>query len=545
MDIRKNDILEAEVLSLSSEGNGICKIKDFVVFVPNAIPGDKLLIKILKVKKNYAFSKIEKILKPSSNRIKPDCDSFPKCGGCTFRNLKYESELLFKERKVKDSLEKIGGIKDLKIEKIIPSEKIDGYRNKAQLPISIDKSGNYIVGFYAKHTHRVVDCKDCKLQPEVFRKSIEAFLAWANKTKPSVYDERLHSGLLRHLYLRIAEKTDEVMFSLVINGDDIEDSELLINTVRRTVPQVKSIILNINKADTNVVLGKENKVMWGKGCLTDELCGLKFNISPNSFYQVNRSQTEKLYSLVKEYADLSGSETVLDLYCGTGTIGLTMAKKCKKLIGVEIVEQAIENAKNNAKMNNIKNASFVCMDAKLAFEELKKRGNKIDVVVIDPPRKGCDENVVNLISHFKVPKVIYVSCDPATLARDLKLFAERSYKIKNIGSVDMFSRTAHVETVILLSRKAPDAEIKVRLDMSELDITSAESKATYKEIQEYVKNKYDLHVTNLYIAQVKREFGIIERENYNTGEGKAKVPQVTAEKREAIIDALKYFQMIE
>ena len=366
--------------------------------------------------------------------------------------MKYESELLFKERKVKDALEKIGGMKDLKIEKIIPSEKIDGYRNKAQLPISIDKSGNYIVGFYAKHTHRVVDCKDCKLQPEVFRKSIEAFLAWANKTKPSVYDERLHSGLLRHLYLRIAEKTGEVMFSLVINGDGIEDSELLINTVRRTVPQVKGIILNINKADTNVVLGKENKVIWGKECLTDELCGLKFNISPNSFYQVNRSQTEKLYSLVKEYADLSGIETVLDLYCGTGTIGLTMAKKCKKLIGVEIVEQAVENAKNNAKMNNIKNASFVCMDAKLAFEELKKRGNKIDVVVIDPPRKGCDENVINLISHFKVPKVIYVSCDPATLARDLKLFAERSYKIKNISPVDMFPRTAHVETVVLLSK---------------------------------------------------------------------------------------------
>ncbi len=452
MVIRKNDVLEAEVLSLSSEGNGICKIKDFAVFVPNAIPGDKLLIKILKVKKNYAFSKIEKILKPSSNRIKPDCDSFPKCGGCTFRNLKYESELLFKERKVKDALEKIGGMKDLKIEKIIPSEKIDGYRNKAQLPISIDESGHYIVGFYTKHTHRVVDCKDCKLQPEVFRKSIEAFLAWANKTKPSVYDERLHSGLLRHLYLRIAEKTGEVMFSLVINGDGIEDSELLINTVRRTVPQVKGIILNINKADTNVVLGKENKVIWGKECLTDELCGLKFNISPNSFYQVNRSQTEKLYSLVKEYADLSGIETVLDLYCGTGTIGLTMAKKCKKLIGVEIVEQAIENAKNNTKMNNIKNASFVCMDAKLAFEKLKKQGNKIDVVVIDPPRKGCDENVINLISHFKVPKVIYVSCDPATLARDLKLFAEKSYKVKSIRPVDMFPRTAHVETVVLLSK---------------------------------------------------------------------------------------------
>ena len=452
MVIRKNDVLEAEVLSLSSEGNGICKIKDFAVFVPNAIPGDKLLIKILKVKKNYAFSKIEKILKPSSNRIKPDCDSFPNCGGCTFRNLKYESELLFKERKVKDALEKIGGMKDLKIEKIIPSEKIDGYRNKAQLPISIDESGHYIVGFYTKHTHRVVDCKDCKLQPEVFRKSIEAFLAWANKTKPSVYDERLHSGLLRHLYLRIAEKTGEVMFSLVINGDGIEDSELLINTVRRTVPQVKGIILNINKADTNVVLGKENKVIWGKECLTDELCGLKFNISPNSFYQVNRSQTEKLYSLVKEYADLSGIETVLDLYCGTGTIGLTMAKKCKKLIGVEIVEQAIENAKNNTKMNNIKNASFVCMDAKLAFEKLKKQGNKIDVVVIDPPRKGCDENVINLISHFKVPKVIYVSCDPATLARDLKLFAEKSYKVKSIRPVDMFPRTAHVETVVLLSK---------------------------------------------------------------------------------------------
>ena len=309
-----------------------------------------------------------------------------------------------------------------------------------------------------------------------------------------------------------------------------------------------SITVNINESRGNVILGEETYTLYGQGYITDYIGTISFQISPQSFYQVNPAQTEVLYNKALEYANLTGEETVWDLYCGIGTISLFLAQKAKRVYGVEIVPQAIADAKENALRNHISNAEFFVGKAEEvypAYCAAHGEEARAEVIVVDPPRKGCEESLLAMMCEMAPQRIVYVSCDSATLARDLKYLCSHGYDLVEVQPVDQFGHTVHVETVILLSRKAPDAEIKVRLDMSELDITSAESKATYKEIQEYVKNKYDLHVTNLYIAQVKREFGIIERENYNTGEGKAKVPQVTAEKREAIIDALKYFQMIE
>lgn len=449
--LKKNDIYQTEIIDYTTEGSGVCKIDSFAVFVPSSAVGDKAEVKILKSAKNYAFGKVETILSPSPNRISPDCDIFNQCGGCTFRHITYQSELDFKQKRVYDALTRIGGIDGSLISEIIGADESDFYRNKAQLPVTVNSEGNVKVGFFAPRTHRVIALDDCQLQSRAFSPAINIFLEWANQNHISVYDEKIHSGILRHLYLRYAEKTDELMVCIVANANELRKEKQLVQMLSENLPNLKSIVLNTNTDKTNVITGKKCRTLYGDGYITDILCDMKFRISPLSFYQVNRTQAEKLYQKAAEFANLNKNETLLDMYCGTGTIGLTMANYVKNLIGVEIIPQAVEDAKNNAVLNEISNAEFICADAAQAAKILQKRKVKPDCIVLDPPRKGCESSLIDTISEMSPERIVYVSCDPATLARDIKLFSEKGYFVEKAVPVDLFPRTTHVETVVLMS----------------------------------------------------------------------------------------------
>ena len=568
MSYSKNDCVELTIEDIGVSGEGIGKVDGYTLFVKDTVIGDVVRVKIMKAKKNYGYARLMDIIKPSKDRVEPACPIARQCGGCQIQAMNYNAQLKYKQKLVKDNLLRISGLTegaDYEMCEILGMDTPFRYRNKAQYPVGEDKDGNIVMGFYAGHTHSIIACPDddCMLGHSDNAFILNAVKEWMKEYRVRAYNENIHKGTVRHVLVRTGYHTDEVMVCLVTKKMlRKEAADGLVKAIQKLKLNVASLVVNINKEDTNVILGKECITLYGRPYIEDYIGDIKFQISPLSFYQVNPKQTEVLYNKALEFAGLKGNESVWDMYCGIGTISLFLAKKAGKVYGVEIVPQAIEDAKNNAKINNIDNAEFFVGKAEEVVPAFYKKQTGVqsdndstdskeydmtrpDVVVVDPPRKGCDKKLLDTIVSMTPDRIVYVSCDSATLARDLKLLVEYGYKVEKVQPVDQFGNTVHVETVILLSRKAPDAEIKVRLDMSELDITSAESKATYKEIQEYVQNKYDLHVTNLYIAQVKREFGIIERENYNTGEGKAKVPQVTAEKREAIIDALKYFQMIE
>ncbi len=450
--MKKNDILKLMINSISSEGSGVAKTDEGItVFVPNSAVGDELNVRIVKVQKTYAFGKVDEILIPSPDRITPTCSVGEKCGGCVYCHISYDAELRAKEQRVKDAIERIAKL-PVPVNPIISTGEVSRYRNKAMIPVGLDKDGKIIMGFYSNHSHRIVECDDCSLQPQCFLKASEILKAFLESHNISVYNEVTHKGLFRHLYLRIAEETDELMITLVINGNELPFSEVLVEAFKAELPNLKSVVLNTNREDTNVVLGKKSRTLYGDGFITDILCSLKFKISPQSFYQVNRKGAELLYSKAAEYADLKGNEVLLDLYCGTGTIGLSMAHKAKSLIGVEIVPKAVEDAKENAKENGIKNARFICGDAAQAAETLKAEGLAPDVIIIDPPRKGCDKSLIKTISDMNPERVVYVSCDPATLARDLAVFAELGFIAREATPVDMFPRTAHVECVTWLKR---------------------------------------------------------------------------------------------
>jgi len=452
MELKKNQIVELTITGYTSEGNGVGRYHGIAVFVPQTAVGDQLSVKILKTARNYAFGKAEKILSASEDRIPQDCPQFSRCGGCTFRHIRYEAECKAKQQRVQDAVERIAGFHFAVLQPIVCADRPDHYRNKAQLPVGAGQGGEIGLGFYASRSHRIIDCGECLLQPEVFAAATDAFREWERRTREDVYDEKTGRGHLRHLFLRLAEATGEVMVCVVVNGNGVHNEPELVELLREKVPGLKSVVINSNRERTNVILGPKCRTVWGQDTITDELCGLRFRISPLSFYQVNRRQAERLYGLAAEYAGLSGGETVLDLYCGTGTIGLSMAKNAGKIIGVEIVPQAVEDAKRNATENGIGNAEFFCMDAAKAADMLKNRGEKPDVVILDPPRKGCDETLIGCIAQMAPQRVVYVSCDPETLARDLKRFAFLGYKTMQITPVDLFPRTAHVETVVLMSR---------------------------------------------------------------------------------------------
>lgn len=450
--LNKNDIINLTINSTTADGNGVGRTEEGIaVFVPLSAVGDRLSVRILKVKKTYAFGKIEEIIEPSPSRIKPDCSCFSRCGGCVWRHINYDEECKLKHQKVIDAVERIGGI-HTEFKPIIRCDNIHRYRNKAQLPIGKDKDGNVQIGFYSFHSHRIINCDDCLLQPEIFSEVIKLTRKFIDDTGVDIYDEHTGKGRLRHLYIRMGEVTNELMVCYVVNGNGLKQEDKLIQMLKGALPNLKTVIFNSNKEKTNVILGSKNRVAYGNGYITDVLCGLKFKISPFSFWQVNRKQAEKLYNKVKEYANLTNDEILLDLYCGTGTIGLTMAQSCKTLVGVEIIEDAVKDAYENARLNNIENAKFICSDSSNAAKALSKEGLLPDVVVLDPPRKGCGEELVETISKMSPSRVVYVSCDPATLARDLRYFADRGYEAKEITPCDMFSRTAHVESVCLLTK---------------------------------------------------------------------------------------------
>lgn len=537
--MRKNDEFIIEIVDVTNEGSGVGKVDGMAVFVPLTAVGDIVKVKALKVKKTYAYGKVLEIITPSKSRIENDCQSFNRCGGCVFRHISYEAELSLKSNRVRETVKRIGGV-DLEPQPIL-YDKCDRYRNKAQYPLN----ENGEVGFYAFHSHRIIECGDCLLQPPVFSEISKAVTEFVKEYSISIYNEEKHQGLVRHLYIRKGEKTNEIMVCFVINGDNLPKSEIIIDKLKAICGDgLKSVVLNINKQNTNVILGDNCKTLYGSDYITDILAGVKVRLSPLSFYQVNTTMAEKLYNKAAEYAKPQG-KNIVDLYCGAGTIGLSMAKGAKSVIGVEIVPEAVKDAEFNAKENGINNARFICGDAKAAAEQLKCENIKPDTVIVDPPRKGCDSELIKIIANDFCPEsVVYISCDVATFARDVKIFEEMGYKLKEYTPADLFPRTSHVETVALLSQRRPDEHIDITIDLTEFDTTAAELKATYPEIKEYVLNKFGLKVSSLYISQVKTRCGIIERENYNKGKAGHRVPQCPKEKEDAIMDALKHFKMI-
>lgn len=449
MDIKKNDDIKLNIEAMTSEGSAVGHYNGIAVFVRGAVPGDEIIAHIIKTSKRYAIAIIKDIIKRSPSRIESDCAVSSKCGGCSFRNMTYDEELKYKQSRVEDAIVRIGHI-DAPVMDVIGADKTENYRNKAQYPVSIC-DGELFAGFYAYKSHRIIPCNQCKLQCEEFNDCLCAFSKWVEKADITSFNEETGKGILRHIYLRKAFGTGEMMVCAVINADNLPMEEYLISQLTK-IENVKSICVNVNKKRNNVILGDTTKIIWGSDTITDILLGKKFVISPNSFYQVNHDQCEKLYTKAAEYAGLTGEETVVDLYCGAGTIGLTMADKAKKVFGVEIVPQAIENAKTNAKINDITNAEFFCGDAYEAAKELENRGIHPDVIILDPPRKGCQKELFDIIEKMAPKRIVYVSCDSATLARDLEVLKGKNYLTKEITPVDMFPRTPHVECVVLISK---------------------------------------------------------------------------------------------
>ncbi len=451
--MKKNDVIILQITDLTGGGDGVGRADDGrVVFVSNTAVGDVIEALIIKVKTKYALGKIQSVIAPSPYRINSDCEVSNRCGGCVFRHITYEKEKEIKYSQVYNSIRRIGGI-EFTPDNLVSNDIINGYRNKAQYPIGLDKFGNVICGFYSKSSHRLVQCDNCLLQPQIFTTITRVFCSWANEYQISVYDERTDSGLLRHLYIRHGEVSGEVMVVVVINGSELPCSENLKDMLIDVLgDKLKSLQININCENTNVVLGEKCKVVYGEPYITDTLCGVNLRISPLSFYQVNRAMAEKLYNIAKCYAEPRG-KTLLDLYCGTGAIGLTMAKEAKSVIGVEIVSSAVEDAKINAQLNGIDNAEFLCMDATEAATHLKIKGVTADVVMLDPPRKGCDEKLLNTVAKdFSPERIVYISCNDATLARDCAILTSIGYELKRLTPVDLFPRTGHVEVVALLNK---------------------------------------------------------------------------------------------
>ena len=452
MALKKNDIIELEITGFSSEGSGVGHFDGQAVFVAGAAAGDTVSCVIIKAKKNYAIGKIQHILKASKDRIIPDCSVFPKCGGCQYRHISYEAELEIKTQKVRDAFKRIGHL-DIIPEEAFGALSPDRYRNKAQYPVEM-ANGRLLTGFYAPFSHRVIDCKNCLLQPKEYADILKIIAKWSEKYKISAYNEKTGKGLLRHIYIRKGFSTGEIMVCLVINGDRIFKKDELIQALIKSNSNIKTVLLNHNTEDTNVIMGKKETVLYGKGYIEDVLCGKRFRISPLSFYQVNHRQAEKLYEKAAEFALTADTKVLIDMYCGAGTIGLTMAHKVDKLIGVEIVPEAIEDAKINAKLNNSENARFICADAAEAARILKEEGIKPDTVVLDPPRKGCDSELLDTVAKMNPERIVYVSCDPATLARDLSVLEEKGYKAIKAVPFDLFPRTVHIETVALIIRES-------------------------------------------------------------------------------------------
>ena len=558
MEYRKNDIVTLEIVDCGTDGEGIGKADGFTVFVKDAVIGDTVTAKIMKAKKNYGYGRLMEILNASPYRVEPVCPSARQCGGCQLQAVSYEEQKVFKEKKLRGHLERIGGFTELPMEPLIGMDEPYHYRNKAQFPVGRNKEGRIVTGFYAGRTHAIIENRDCALGIPQNKDVLDRVIAHMEKYNIAPYDEATGKGLVRHIFVRYGFFTGELMVCLIINGQDLPHQRELVEKLCE-IPGMTSISLNMNKKRSNVILGDKVKTIWGEDYITDKIGDISYEISPLSFFQVNPKQTWKLYSKALEYADLHGEETVWDLYCGIGTISLFLAQNAKFVRGVEIVPAAIEDAKRNAQINHIENVEFFVGKAEEVLpREYEKNGVYADVIVVDPPRKGCDEMLLKTILKMQPKRVVYVSCDSATLARDLRFLCDNGYELKKVCGVDQFPQTVHVESIVLLSHKSPDSHIDVKVEFGEgeekvpLDKIAERAKqyqpaprVTYKMIQEYIEEKYGFKVHTAYIAEVKRNLGLPMYDAPNMVE-ELKQPRrhPTAEKVEAIKDALKHFGVI-
>ena len=537
----KNQIYEAVVTDYTAEGQGVAHIEGCAVFIPNAIRGEKYMVRIEKAQKTWAAGKIVEILEKSPHRVNRACEVAKLCGGCDFWHMDYEEETALKADRVKTCLNRIGG-ENLTEVPILSAPSCYGYRNKAQYPLAA-KKGRAFAGFFRAGTHSVVENRRCLILPAETDRVKDAVMDYANQLRVTAYDETACKGLLRHIYVRRGAVSGQILVCLVVNGRSIPKAHELIGRLKK-IPGFTTLVLSVNTKKGNAVLGDEFITLYGPGFIEDTLCGLTFRLSPRSFYQVNHHQAQRLYEAAITQAEITKEDTVLDLYCGVGTITLAMASAAGKVIGVEVVPQAVEDAKDNARRNGIENAEFFCGDAGQAALELEKQGIKADVVVVDPPRKGLNADTIEALHRFSPRRIVYVSCDPATLARDVALLKQRGYELKNAMAADLFPRCAHVETVVLLSREKADDHIRFSINTEDLK-RNVGGYATYGDIKAYVLEKFGLKVSSLYIAQTKDKCGIKERENYYIGEGKSKELICPPEKEKAIMDAFRHFGMLK
>lgn len=533
---REGQLCRLVIDGYASDGAGVARLDGMVVFVQGGIRGEACDVRLTHVGRSALWGRVEEVVNPSPARIFPRCLHYTKCGGCQFRHMNYAEELEAKRIRVEDALRRLGGA-EIHVSAILGAEQVDRYRNKAQFPVAKGPR----IGFYRPRSHDVIDVDDCLLQGEAAARLRGAVKEWMAEYSIPAYNERTFTGLVRHVYVR-TNRAGRSLCCLLVNGRGVPREAELVRALRRAEPNLAGIVLGVNEKHNNVILGDSYRTLWGEDFLSDTLCGLTFRLSVPSFYQVNPAQTEVLYGKALEFAGLTGAETVLDLYCGIGTISLVMARKAGMVWGAEVVPQAVDDAIANAQRNHIENARFLCADAGEAARYLEGEGVRPDVVCVDPPRKGLAEDVVDTIADMGPQRVVYVSCDPGTLGRDVKRFAGRGYTLKKAVAVDMFPRTAHVETVVLLSRETNPLTVEVRM---EVETGEVKEHPTYKRIQEYVQEKYGFKVHTAYIAEVKRMVGLDMHKAPNAVEQrKHEYHPCPPEKVEAIKDALRHFGLI-
>lgn len=533
---REGQLCRLVIDGYASDGAGVARLDGMVVFVQGGIRGEACDVRLTHVGRSALWGRVEEVVNPSPARIFPRCLHYTKCGGCQFRHMNYAEELEAKRIRVEDALRRLGGA-EIHVSAILGAEQVDRYRNKAQFPVAKGPR----IGFYRPRSHDVIDVDDCLLQGEAAARLRGAVKEWMAEYSIPAYNERTFTGLVRHVYVR-TNRAGRSLCCLLVNGRGVPREVELVRALRRAEPNLAGIVLGVNEKHNNVILGDSYRTLWGEDFLSDTLCGLTFRLSVPSFYQVNPAQTEVLYGKALEFAGLTGAETVLDLYCGIGTISLVMARKAGMVWGAEVVPQAVDDAIANARRNHIENARFLCADAGEAARYLEGEGVRPDVVCVDPPRKGLAEDVVDTIADMGPQRVVYVSCDPGTLGRDVKRFAGRGYTLKKAVAVDMFPRTAHVETVVLLSRETNPLTVEVRM---EVETGEVKEHPTYKRIQEYVQEKYGFKVHTAYIAEVKRMVGLDMHKAPNAVEQrKHEYHPCPPEKVEAIKDALRHFGLI-
>ena len=561
--MKKDDVIEVKIEDMGVDGEGIGKADGITLFIKDAVIGDVVQAKIMKMKKSYGYARLLEVLTPSPYRIEPKCPVSRPCGGCQLQALSYEKQLEYKENKVRNNLKRIGGFTDIPMEPIAGMKEPYHYRNKAQFPIGRDKDGKLTAGFYAARTHSLIPVDECYLGAKINEPILGKILQIMEQEHIEPYDEKTHTGLVRHILIRFGFTTKEIMVCFILNGKKLPKQEKFIAALTE-IPGMTSISVNRNEKDTNVIMGEKTITIWGSDYITDYIGDIKYQISPQSFYQVNPAQTKVLYEKALEYAGLTGTETVWDLYCGIGTISLFLAQKAKKVFGVEIVPQAIADAKKNAALNDITNVDFFVGKAEEVYPSYvseHKEEAKAEVIVVDPPRKGCEESLLSTIVSMAPERIVYVSCDSATLARDLKYLCGHGYELKRVQAVDQFCQTGHCETVVLLSKGAKDPvdlcsarteverrmvdsrKVKVDFSLEDMDLSEFKGKATYEQIKAYVLEQTGLKVSSLYIAQIKKKCGLDVGENFNLAKSEnTRQPQCTTEKEEAIMQAFSHLE---